>query len=62
MEVTVPVSCSATVYVPATDREEVFEGGKKVEDIPEISFERMEDGYAVFTVESGKYQFRSVYK
>jgi len=62
MEVTVPVSCSATVYVPATDREEVFEGGKKVEDIPEISFERMEDGYAVFTVESGKYQFRSVYR
>lgn len=59
MEVTVPVSCSATVYVPARDPGDVSEGGMMASEIPGISFVRMEDGYAVFSVGSGKYDFGS---
>jgi alpha-L-rhamnosidase len=60
MEVTVPVSCRATVYVPAGDPEVVFESGIKAGEVPGISSLGMEDGYAVFSVGSGKYDFQSI--
>jgi len=56
MEVTVPVGSSATVYVPATREEKVHENGEKP-DPEEVKFLRMEEGYAVFSVESGNYHF-----
>jgi alpha-L-rhamnosidase len=62
MEVTVPVSCRATVYVPARNPGDVSEGGMKASEIPGISFLRMESGYAVFNVGSGKYDFCSARK
>ena len=56
MEVTVPVGSSATVFVPASGLEKVQESGDRP-DKDEVRFIRMEEGYAVFSVESGKYQF-----
>ncbi|MCK5135592.1 MAG: family 78 glycoside hydrolase catalytic domain [Bacteroidales bacterium] len=58
MDISVPVSCSATVYVPASAPGNVFESGQRHDEIPEIEFRQMEDGYAVFEVGSGKYSFK----
>jgi len=60
MEITVPVGSSATVYVPADDAGNVKENGKKVtEKTRDISYLGNEDGYAVFSVNSGTYGFTS---
>ena len=58
MKVTVPVGCFASVYVPAADADQVYEGKNKAEDVPGILFQAMEDGYALFRVESGEYYFQ----
>jgi alpha-L-rhamnosidase len=56
MEVTVPVGSAATVCVPASGEGEVRENGRQP-DPEEVKFLRMEEGYAVFSVESGNYYF-----
>jgi alpha-L-rhamnosidase len=59
LEVVVPVGSTATVYVPSTDTEKVTESGQPVKDAGDVTFERLENGYAVFTVGSGDYKFGS---
>ncbi len=59
MEVNVPVSCHATVHVPASELSEVTESGKRADQVPGIEFLEMKDGYAVFKVGSGKYFFEA---
>jgi alpha-L-rhamnosidase len=60
MVVTVPVGSTATVYVPAEDISKVSESGKKItQETRDVTFLRAEDGYAVFEVQSGTYNFRS---
>jgi alpha-L-rhamnosidase len=58
MNVTVPVSCTASVYVPATQKEAVMESGQSVGKDKNVKFVRMEDGNALFTVGSGTYSFQ----
>ena len=58
LEVVVPVGSTATVFVPASDAKKVHESGKEINS-SEISFQKMENGYAVFVVGSGKYSFDS---
>ncbi len=58
MEITVPVSCHATVYVPASDPSQITEGGVKTDQATGVTFKEMKDGYALFEVESGSYTFR----
>jgi len=58
MEITVPVSCHATVHVPAKDPSQITEGGLTTDQATGITFKEMKDGYALFEVESGVYQFR----
>jgi alpha-L-rhamnosidase len=58
MKVTVPVSCYATVHVPATDPSKITEGGEVADQVPGVTFKEMKDGYALFEVESGTYRFR----
>ncbi|MEN8157152.1 MAG: family 78 glycoside hydrolase catalytic domain, partial [Bacteroidota bacterium] len=55
MNVTVPVSCQATVCVPAQNPEDVYENGKKHEEAPGLEFIGVEDGYVVFKTGSGNY-------
>jgi alpha-L-rhamnosidase len=60
MTVTVPVSCYATVFVPTADPSRVYEGKLQANEALEagVEFLRMDQGYAVYRVESGTYHFR----
>jgi alpha-L-rhamnosidase len=57
MDITVPVGSTATVYVPAESQQSITESGKNIQASPEVAFQRMEAGYAVFSVGSGEYNF-----
>jgi alpha-L-rhamnosidase len=57
MEVEVPVSCSATVYLPAAATDRITEEGMSLEALEEQGDVSREDGYARIEVESGKYHF-----
>jgi alpha-L-rhamnosidase len=59
MNVDVPVSSTATIYVPTSDAKNVMESGKKIKDSELIRLQKVEDGFAVYTVASGKYSFES---
>jgi len=58
-DVTIPANTTATVYVPAKNVESVTESGRRASMQAGVEFVRMEDGAAVFTVQSGKYSFES---
>jgi len=60
-EITVPCNTTAMVYVPATDKVQVTEGGIKASSAKGVKFMKMEGDYAVFQVGSGSYSFRSTY-
>ena len=57
--ITVPANTTATVFVPALDVSSVNEDGRAVAEAQGITFLRMQNGFAVFTVESGSYSFSS---
>lgn len=57
--VQVPVGSTATVYVPAATAGAVTESGKKIKGNSPVHFQKMDNGYAVFTVGSGSYSFES---
>ena len=59
VDVTVPVNTTATVYVPG---KKTTEGGLPADEAEGVTFLRMEKNKAVYKVESGKYQFKSVVK
>lgn len=56
-EVEVPANSTATVYVPAVDADHVREHGKPASSAEGVKWLRKQDGYAVFAVGSGKYEF-----
>ena len=58
MEVNVPVSCHASVYIPTEDLSMITEGGISAEEAAGVAFREIRDGYAIFEVESGNYKFR----
>ncbi len=58
MEVSVPVSCYATVHVPAIEESQVTESGRKAKMAAGVEFIAMMDAYAVFKVKSGTYNFK----
>ena len=60
MEINVPVGSSATVYIPSTNAAGITESGKSILKSEYITFLRMENGYAVLMVASGKFKFESV--
>lgn len=55
--VTIPANVRATVFVPAVSSSEVREGEGLASEAKGVRFLRMEDGRAVFAVESGTYLF-----
>jgi hypothetical protein len=57
MDITVPVGSTATVYVPAESQQSITESGKNIQTSAGVAFQRMEAGYAVFSVGSGEYSF-----
>ena len=61
LSVTIPPNISATVFVPGKSGEAVTESNRPATRSKGVRFLRMENGYAVFAVESGKYEFESRY-
>ncbi|MDP4222956.1 MAG: family 78 glycoside hydrolase catalytic domain, partial [Bacteroidota bacterium] len=59
MEINVPVGCTASVFVPAKRADDVTESGKKIRRSNQVTFLRLEEGYAVFETGSGNYRFES---
>jgi len=59
LDVTIPTNTSATVYVPAKAETSVTESGKPAGEAEGVKFLRLEEGAAVFEVQSGKYSFVS---
>ena len=59
MDIKVPVGSTATVYMPALSEKAVTESGKKIIGKSSVSFQKMQDGYAIFTIGSGNYSFSS---
>jgi len=58
-QITVPANTTATVFVPAKEVSHVTENGNYVDKVQGITFLRMQNGFAVFAVESGSYSFSS---
>ncbi len=59
MTIDVPVGSTATVYVPAENPGAVTESGTAANDADGVKYVRMDDHYAVFTVDSGEYCFQA---
>jgi len=59
MDINVPAGCSATVHVPSFNAKKVKESNRNPKRLPEVTFLNEENGYAVYKVGSGKYQFIS---
>jgi len=56
----IPANTSATIYIPVLkDEKEIKESGKKAGSAKEVNFIKMENGKAVFNIESGSYSFTS---
>ncbi|HSB00704.1 MAG TPA: family 78 glycoside hydrolase catalytic domain [Anaerolineales bacterium] len=58
-QIKVPVNTMATVYVPAKDVPDITESGQPAEGAAGITFLHIENGFAVFRVQSGSYFFSS---
>jgi alpha-L-rhamnosidase len=59
LEITVPANTTATVFIPAPDASRVTENGQPAEKADGVVFLRLENGCAVFAVQSGSYTFSS---
>lgn len=59
LDIRVPVGSTASVYVPTSSINSITENGKAIKDKKTISFQRMENGYAIYNVGSGAYSFGS---
>jgi alpha-L-rhamnosidase len=59
MQVSVPVGCRATVYVPVLKGENITESGRSIANSKDVQFLKEGEGYHVFVVKSGVYKFVS---
>ncbi|WP_352423254.1 family 78 glycoside hydrolase catalytic domain [Proteiniphilum sp.] len=59
-DITIPCNTTATICVPAISEEHISESGKRVASVEGLTFKKMDNGYAVFEVGSGKYHFTSM--
>lgn len=59
LRITLPPNTVATVFVPAKSADTVTESGQPAAQSQGVTFLRMENGCAVYAVESGSYNFNS---
>ncbi len=59
LNVTIPANTMATVYIPSGDPASVTESGQNASVASGVKFLRQEDGYLVYTIQSGNYDFCS---
>lgn len=55
--VSVPANTTATIYLPATDRNSVFESENPVKKLKNLKFVRIEKNYILYELGSGEYSF-----
>jgi len=53
----IPPNTRGQVYIPAHAVEDIFESGLPVQQVRELNFVRMENGFALFNAVSGEYHF-----
>lgn len=58
-EITVPVGSTATVHIPAINKDSVTESGKKITGSTGIKFIGTRNGYSVYEAGSGRWKFQS---
>ncbi len=58
LQVTIPANTIATVFIPTTDAGLVQESGRRAGDAQGVTFLRMDGGSAVYSVLSGRYDFK----
>jgi alpha-L-rhamnosidase len=56
-DITIPPNATAVVYLPAINVRHIKESGRPATKAKGVRFLRMENGYALFSVGSGTYQF-----
>ncbi len=59
LHIVVPPNTGAMVFVPTEDVATVTEGGQQTANVSGVKFLHWKEGYAVYIVESGVYQFTS---
>ncbi len=61
-DITIPANTSAQVCIPSANADSVTETGKPAKNAEGVSFIKIENGYAIYNVASGKYSFSSILK
>jgi alpha-L-rhamnosidase len=59
LDVVVPPNTTATVHLPSNDASRIQENGGGIPGNKQVRFVRVENGTAVFELESGNYHFSS---
>jgi alpha-L-rhamnosidase len=57
LSIEIPANTTATVYIPAKNKEDILESGIEIDKLKEIQIDRTDDGYVIVKVGSGKYRF-----
>jgi alpha-L-rhamnosidase len=57
MDIEIPVNTTATIYIPADDKNNITESGKQIDAVKDIRVKGNEDGYVIVNAGSGKYHF-----
>src|SRR6187401_1156723 len=57
MDIEIPANTTATVFVPASNKEAITENGNAVSSSKDLQVTEMENGYVILKVNSGKYHF-----
>jgi hypothetical protein len=60
LNIEIPVNTAATVYLPATDAAQVFEGANPIAKIKDIQFVKSEGSKLLYKIGSGTYAFKIV--
>jgi alpha-L-rhamnosidase len=56
-QVTIPGNTTAFVYIPADNRDKITESGVNINTLPDIRFIESANGYALYELGSGQYDF-----
>jgi len=59
LSVEIPANSTATIYMPAKNKENILESGIEIDKLKEIQVERMDENYVILKVGSGKYRFEA---
>ena len=58
---TIPTNSIATVYLPSKDEETISVNGTKLAEDPNVTFVEVTEGVAALDVQSGSYEFESIF-